>query len=133
MEKFNAWLNLVGRVLYGGFFVYNGINHFINLGMLTGYAQSKGVPAPQLAVILAGLMMLVGGVMILVGWKVRVGAWLIILFLLPTSFMIHNFWAISDPNMRMSDMINFSKNMALLGAALIMMIQGPWPIAVEKS
>lgn len=132
MQKLHEFLHLVGRILYGGFFVYNGLNHFLNLSMLAGYAQSKGVPMPQIAVIVSGLLMLAGGAMILLGWKVQLGAWCITLFLLPTSFIMHNFWTVADAQMRMMEMINFSKNMALMGAALIMLVSGAWPYAVEK-
>ncbi|GBC84555.1 Inner membrane protein YphA [bacterium HR11] len=125
------WLTLIGRILYGGFFLYNGLNHFLNLNMLTGYAQSKGVPAPQWAVIVSGLMILVGGALVLLGWKVRLGAWLIVLFLIPVTFKMHAFWAETD-NMRMIDMVNFTKNMALLGAALMIMLPTSWPLGLEK-
>jgi len=126
------WLTLIGRILYGGFFVYNGLNHLINLKMLAGYAAMKGVPAPQLAVIVSGLMILVGGALVLLGWKVRLGAWLIVLFLLPVTFKMHAFWTIADPNMRVADMVSFAKNLALLGAALMVMLPTAWPLALEK-
>ena len=113
-------VHLIGRILYGGFFIYNGLNHLLNLNMLTGYAQSKGVPAPRLAVIVSGLMILLGGLSILLGFHFRWGALLIILFLIPVTFKMHNFWA-ETGDMRMIDMINFTKNLALLGAALFIM------------
>ncbi|GBC84556.1 Inner membrane protein YphA [bacterium HR11] len=113
-------VHLIGRVLYGGYFVYEGLNHFLNLNMFTGYAQSKGVPAPRLAVIVSGLMILLGGLSILLGFHFRWGALLIVLFLIPVTFKMHNFWA-ETGDMRMIDMVNFTKNLALLGAALFIM------------
>ena len=44
------YLFVLGRILLGGYFIMSGFNHFKNLGMLTGYAQSKGVPMPKAAV-----------------------------------------------------------------------------------
>jgi putative oxidoreductase len=125
------WLTLIGRIIYGGFFVYNGLNHLINLKMLAGYAAMKGVPAPQVAVLVSGLMILVGGAMVVLGWKVRLGAWLIVLFLVPVTFKMHAFWA-ETGDTRMMEMISFAKNMALLGAALMIMLPTSWPLAVEK-
>ncbi|MGH9195245.1 MAG: DoxX family protein, partial [Acidimicrobiia bacterium] len=126
-----ASLFLIGRILFGGYFLYNGVNHFINHGMLAQYAASKGVPAPDLAVTFSGLLLLVGGASILLGVWPRIGAFLIIVFLLGVTPMMHNFWAVSDPTARMSDMINFTKNMALLGAALsLMIIPEPWPLSL---
>ena len=125
------WLTLIGRIIYGGFFVYNGLNHLINLKMLAGYAAMKGVPAPQVAVLVSGLMILVGGALVVLGWKVRLGAWLIVLFLVPVTFKMHAFWA-ETGDLRMIDMISFAKNMGLLGAALMIMLPTSWPLAVEK-
>ncbi len=120
MAEWWSIVHLIGRILYGGYFVYNGLNHFLNLNMLTGYAQSKGVPAPRLAVIVSGLMILLGGLSVLLGFHFRWGALLIVLFLIPVTFKMHNFWA-ETGDMRMIDMVLFTKNLALLGAALFIM------------
>ena len=90
------------------------------------------MPLPSVAVIVTGLLLLVGGLMIVFGWKVRLGALLIAIFLLPTSFMMHNFWAV-PAEQQMGEMINFMKNMMLLGAALMIMVPTHWPKALEKS
>lgn len=105
--------------------------HFMQRGMLTQYAASKNVPAPGAAVALSGLLILLGGASVLLGaWPV-VGCTLIALFLLGVSPRMHNFWAITDPNQKMADMINFTKNTALLGAALALMyVPQPWPFSV---
>lgn len=113
-------LHLVGRVIFGGFFIYNGLNHFMNLGMMKGYAGSKDVPAPGLAVTGTGIMLVVGGVSVLLGLWPQVGLWILVLFLVPVSFLMHDFWA-APPEQRQSEMINFMKNLALLGATLMML------------
>lgn len=124
-------LFLVGRIIFGGYFIFNGLNHFRNLSMLSGYAQSKGTPAPSLAVVVSGVMILLGGLSILLGAYPVVGMVLIMAFLLPVSFVMHNFWAVTDQQMQMADMINFTKNMALVGATLMFLaIPRPWPLSV---
>ncbi len=125
-------LFLLGRLLYGGYFIYNGVNHFLNHGMLTGYAGSKGVAQPHVAVSGTGAMMLAGGASIVLGVQPKVGTALIIAFLLGVSPQMHNFWDIEDPNQRMADMVNFTKNMALVGAALSFMSRPePWPVSLS--
>ena len=52
---------LIGRVIVGGFFLMNGFNHFAQLNMMTGYAKSKGIPAPALAVGGSGILLFLGG------------------------------------------------------------------------
>lgn len=125
-------LTLIGRILFGGFFIISGINHFLELEGMTGYAASKGVPMANLAVIVSGLLILVGGAMVLIGWKVKWGALLIVLFLVPVSLMMHDFWAIEDPQEAQTQMSNFMKNFALVGASLMIASIPWWPLAVDK-
>ena len=118
------WL---GRLLFGGYFLMMAGNHFMKTEMLTGYAASKGIKSPKLAVYGSGLLLLVGGLGILAGTYVEWAILALVLFLVPTSFKMHAFWHEMDPNMKMSDMVNFLKNMALVGAALMMLsIPMPW-------
>jgi putative oxidoreductase len=122
---------LIGRILFGGYFLYNGINHLRNHSSLSQYAGSKHVPKPDLAVTGTGIAMLVGGTSILLGIKPKLGAAAIIGFLAGVSPIMHDFWRMEDPNQRMNDMINFTKNMALLGgAAALMGVEEPWPASV---
>jgi putative oxidoreductase len=48
------------------------------------------------------------------------GLWLIVIFLVPTTFIMHQFWKVSDPMMKMGETINFTKNIALIGSALML-------------
>lgn len=110
---------VLGRLLFGGFFAYNGINHFRRLKMLAGYSQMKGIPLPSIAVPFTGLLLLLGGLSFIFDYYVMYGSILIIVFLVPTTFMMHNFWKIEDAQQKMIEQINFTKNLALLGAALM--------------
>ncbi len=122
---------LLGRLIFGGFFLYNGINHLKERKTLGQYAQSKNVPQPEAAVVASGIALLIGGTSILLGVKPKLGAAAIAGFLLGVSPVMHNFWSQEDPAQRMNDMINFSKNMALLGGALALMgVDEPWPASV---
>ena len=131
LAKADPWVSLLGRLLYGGYFLYSGINHFLGLEGMAGYAASKGVPAPSLAVAFSGLLILLGGLSIILGVWTRLGAWLIVLFLVPVSLMMHTFWAIPDPQAASGEMLNFMKNMALLGAALMIATVPRWPLSVD--
>ena len=112
-------LFLVGRILFGGYFVMSGMNHFMKMGMMSGYAGSKGVPSPKLAVIVTGLLLILGGLGILLGVYIHWAVLALGVFFVPVTFKMHNFWAVKDPQMKMMEMVNFMKNMALLGAALM--------------
>jgi putative oxidoreductase len=108
---------LIGRVAFGAFFVYNGVNHLLSHEQLTPYAGAKGVPNPQLAVLGSGAALVLGGASLMLGLKPKLGAISVAGFLAIASATMHDFWN-SDPATKQNDMIHFMKNMALLSAAL---------------
>lgn len=125
------YLFLLGRVLYGGIFILNAINHFQNSSMMSGYAASKGVPAARLAILGTGVLMLLAGLSIIFGIYPTWGIILVTVFLVPTTLMMHNFWADTDPMARLNNFINFQKNAALLGAAwMFLMVPQPWELSL---
>jgi len=124
---------VIGRILLGGFFVANGINHFRNLNMMAGYAKSKGTPASTLAVGGTGVLLLLGGLSLVFGFQPLVGAALLVIFLLGVSFKMHNYWTVQDPQAKMGEQVNFMKNMALLGALLMLVaIPRPWALSFGR-
>jgi putative oxidoreductase len=125
---------LIGRVVFGGFFLYNGIHHLKQRKQMGQYADSKNVPMAEAVVVATGVTLIAGGTSILLGIKPRLGTAAIAGFLAGVSPVMHNFWNIQDPQQRMNEMINFSKNMALLGSAVALMgVNEPWPASVPIS
>jgi uncharacterized membrane protein YphA (DoxX/SURF4 family) len=125
------YLFVLGRILLGGYFVMSGYKHFKHLKNNVGYAQSKGVPMPREAVMLTGLMLILGGLGILFGVYIGWAVLLLSVFLVVTSFKMHQYWKITDPMMRMGEQINFTKNLALFGAILmLLMIPLPWKVSL---
>lgn len=123
---------LVGRAIFGGFFLYNAINHFRNRRMMAEYARSKDVPAADLAVVLSGAMIGAGGLSLITGFKPKMGVSLIAGFLMAVSPIMHAFWEQDDAQQKMNEMVHFSKNMAMLGGAMLAAaIPEPWPAAVK--
>ena|SRR5579864_3174871 len=124
-------LFLIGRIIVGGFFLMNAYNHFTNTGMMAGYAQSKGTPAPKLAVMGTGVLLLLGGLSFLLGYHPTIGTILLVIFLLGVTFKIHAFWLVQDAMGRMNEQVHFTKNVAMIGFLLMtLMIYRPWPISL---
>lgn len=124
---------LLGRTIFGGYFAYNGINHFKERQMMSDYAASQRVPRPDIAVSATGAMLLAGGASVLTGVRPRWGLATIIGFLAGVTPAMHRFWDVSDPEQRLGEMINFTKNLALAGACLMMMeIPEPWNQELEE-
>ena len=124
---------MLGRILFGGYFLFNGLNHFINIQALSAWVNARGVPLPQFVVAIAGLLIMLGGISVLTGFRPRIGLSLIIFFLIPVSLVMHDFWAVPDPDLRLLQMTNFLKNAALTGAAFgLMAVPLPWPNSISS-
>ena len=72
-----------------------------------------------------------GGPSILLGYRAKLGAWLIVLFLIPVTLMLHKFWTVSDPMMAQIQMILFMKNVSMLGGALLITQFGAGPFSLD--
>ena len=111
---------VIGRILFGGFFLMSGINHFTKLEAMTGYAKYKKLPAAKLGVLISGLMLVIGGITIILGYYADLGALLLAIFLVLAAVIFHNFWKETDATAKQNEMLGFMKDMALAGAALIL-------------
>src|ERR1700740_3742258 len=108
---------VLGRFFFALIFLMAGANHFSK--QTIGYPASQGVPLASIAVPLSGVLAIAGGLSILFGYRAKLGAWLIVLFLVPVSLMMHKFWTAPDPMMAQIQMILFMKNVSMLGGALL--------------
>ena len=118
-------ITLLGRILFALIFLMAGPNHFVKATI--AFAGSQGVPMASVLVPLSGTIALLGGLSILLGFRARIGAWLIVLFLVGVT-PLHKFWAVSDPMMHQIQMIMFMKNLSMIGGALVItqLGAGPW-------
>lgn len=121
---------LLGRILFSLIFIFSSFGHFTQQAIQ--YAAAQGTPLANILVPLSGVMALLGGVSILLGFKARYGAWLIVLFLIPVTLIMHRFWGLSDPAQAAMQQINFMKNVAMLGGALLIAYFGSGPLSVDN-
>ena len=111
------WAVVTGRILYSAIFIVASFGHFSANTIFM--AQSQGVPFANILVPLSGLMALAGGLSILFGYREKIGALLLMAFLLPVTLTMHNFWAVSNPMMQQMQEAMFLKNVSLFGAAIL--------------
>ncbi len=124
---------LIGRIVVGFYWLYNAFKHFTSVGHMARAAAAQGVPAPELFVVFGGVLLLVGGLSFVLGLFPRIGIAAVVLFLLPVTLIMHAFWADHGAAARSMNLINFTKNAALLGSTLMFAaIPRPWPYSVER-
>lgn len=111
---------LVGRILLAVIFLMSAIGHLTQSKGMAQYAASKGVPAAEAGVILSGVAFALGGLALVLGIWVDLAALMLALVLIPVTFMMHPHWKETDPQAKQGEQINFNKNLALIGAMLIL-------------
>jgi putative oxidoreductase len=123
---------IAGRVLFALVFLIAGPRLF-QAGSAQAAAQ-HGLPLSQFFVPAAGVLALLGGLSILLGYRARIGAWMIAIFLLVVTPVMHNFWAVADPTMAQTQFVNFMKNTSMLGGALLITQfgGGPWSLDARR-
>jgi putative oxidoreductase len=132
VEAISFWQSAVvvlGRFFFALIFLFAAPNHFTRQTIV--FSASQGVPWASLAVPLSGVLAIAGGLSILLGYRAKLGAWLIVLFLIPVTLMLHKFWAVQDPMMAQIQMILFMKNVSMLGGALLISQFGAGPFSLD--
>jgi len=124
-----VYLVPVGRFLFSAIFLMTVLGHFSPAYI--GYAAQQGVPAAGLLVPLSGVIATLGGLSVTLGYKAKLGGWLLVLFLVPVTLKMHNFWAVTDPTMHDIQMVLFMKNVSMLGAALLITHFGAGPLSLD--
>jgi putative oxidoreductase len=124
------YLVVLGRLFYSLIFVVGGLAHFSHQEI--AYAAAQGIPLAGVLVPVSGILAILGGLSILLGFHGKLGAWLLVLFLVPVTLTMHNFWAVPDPMMQQIQMAMFLKNISMLGAALFFTQIGTGPLSLDS-
>lgn len=119
---------LLARIFFALIFIISSFNHFD--GQDLPFAITHGVPLASIVVPVVGFLPLLGGISILLGYKAKIGAWLLVIFLVPVTPVMHDFWAMPNPAMHAAQLANFLRNTSFLGSALLIAYfgAGPWSI-----
>ena len=118
-----SWLTLIGRILLSLIFLLSGLGKIGDWSGTAGSMAAQGMVAVPFFLTMAILIELGGGLSVLLGFKARLGAWALVFYLIPVSLIFHNFWAFTGAEQRMQ-MINFLKNLAIMGGLLLVALRG---------
>jgi putative oxidoreductase len=125
METLQGITSVMGRVLLSGIFLLSAVGNKIpNFDAVAGHMESAGVPAPRLMLAGAIAFLIVGSASLVLGLWARIGAGLLLVFLVLATYYFHNFWALEGQEAQMQQ-IQFMKNLSMMGALLFVMANGP--------
>jgi putative oxidoreductase len=123
---------LFGRILLSSVFILSGISKITGFAMEEGYVAAKHLPLPAVALTIALVIELAGGLALLAGWFTRFTAWIVFLYMIPTTFLFHNFWAMQGMD-RYDNTIHFQKNLAIMGGLLLLAAFGAGAYSVDSA
>lgn len=129
MKRIERIAPLLGRTLLSAIFLMSGFNKITGWSAVAGYMASKQMPAVPFFLAMAILFELAGGFSVITGYKARFGALLLLVFLIPTTLIFHNFWA-AEAAQQQNQMIHFLKNVSILGGLLVIIGLGPGPLSL---
>jgi len=128
LEKFGP---LLGRILIALIFLLSGFGKITGFAGTAGYMASKGIPMAELLLTITIVIELGGALMIIAGFKARLAALALFLWMIPVTFIFHNFWAM-PADQAMIQQIMFMKNLSIMGAMLYIAAFGSGPMSVDK-
>lgn len=122
MTTLDRWLPLIGRLLFAFIFLGAAPRHFTGEGI--SHAADLGVPFANFIVPLSGILAISGALFVCFGFHAKWGAWMLVLFLVPVTLGMHQFWEIADAGQRHIQLSMFMKNVSMLGGALLLARNG---------
>jgi putative oxidoreductase len=130
-QAFRGPLTVLGRLLLCVIFLLSAVGNKIpHFGTVAKVMESVGVPAPQFLLAGAIVFLIVGSLSVLVGYKARFGAVLLLTFLVLASYYFHPFWKL-EGQAQQEQMIQFMKNLSMMGAMLFLIANGAGPMSVD--
>jgi putative oxidoreductase len=121
----------VGRILLALIFIASALGKLADWQMPLKMMADKGVPSPEVLLPIAVALELGGGLLVAAGFYARVGGLMLLVFLIPVSYFMHDFWNYEDGAQRMEQMINFMKNVSIMGGALLVVAFGSGVCSVD--
>jgi putative oxidoreductase len=131
MQQVQGIVTIIGRVLLCAIFLsdalFDKIPHFHDTAKMMA---SHEIPFPPVALAGAIALLVAGSLSIISGYRARLGAALLLIFLAAVTYYFHDFWTIADPKLREMQMIQFMKNLAMMGAMLMIVANGAGPMSI---
>lgn len=125
-------LLLIGRLALVAIFIMSGVGKLMGLAGTSGYIASKGLPAPMVLAVLAGLAEVLLGLAIAIGFKTRLSAYALAAFTVVATVLFHDFWNMEGPA-RMQNMISAQKNLSIIGGLLVLAAVGAGRYSADRA
>ncbi len=125
-------LALLGRFMIVAIFLLSAVGQKIpKFSETAAYMASEGVPMSKVMLGGAIVFLIAGSLSVAAGFKARIGATLLLVFLLLATYFFHDYWTQEDPMAKQEQMIHFMKNVSMMGALLLVIAHGPGLMSID--
>jgi putative oxidoreductase len=119
-------------VLLSIIFIVAGAGNLMDWSGTAAVMSNQGLPAVPILLTLTIIIELLGGLALLIGWHTRLVALILFLYMIPVTLMFHDFWSASG-QVRREQMINFLKNLAIMGGLLEFFAVGAYSLSMDAA
>lgn len=124
MTNSNKYINRIGRILFSLIFIASGLSKIGDWDKTISYMESHNMTFTPFFLIMAILLTVIGGLSIITSYKTKIGTILILIFIIPATFIFHNFWTLPTETeleiiTKQVEMVSFLKNITIIGALLL--------------
>lgn len=130
MNASDRVMPLIGRILISVIFILSGLMKLESWSSSAAFLAMKHFPIPSAMLVGAIIVEVLGGLCLLLGFKARIAAFIMFLYLIPTTIVFHNFWAMQGAA-RADNHIHFLKNLPIMGGLLMVAAYGPGKLSVD--
>jgi putative oxidoreductase len=129
MNDSSRYTSLIGRILLSIVFLLSGVMKVTAFSQMLPFMQAKGFPLPGVCLGIAAAIELIGAALLITGYQARLSAWVLLVYLIVATVVFHNFWAAKGMEQQ-TQLINFLKNLAIMGGLLMVAAFGPGRLAL---
>ena len=124
MNNTNKYINRIGRILFSLIFIASGLSKIGDWQKTIDYMESHNMILIPFFLIMAIILQVLGGLSIITNYKTKIGVVFLLVFLIPATFIFHNFWSLPTKTEievinQQYEMVSFLKNITIIGALLL--------------
>jgi putative oxidoreductase len=122
---------LLGRIAIAAIFLVSGTAKLADVSGTAAHMSAVGIPYPETLAMFVGVVEIFGALSLILGAMTRLGALGLLLFLIPTTLLFHNFWAFAG-EAQQEQLVSFLKNLGLAGGLLLLISHGPGRYSIDS-
>lgn len=125
--------DLIGRIFLATIFLFEAFDSIRYFKETKDAMTAHAVTWNQNFLLYCAIfLMVVGGLMVLTGYRSTLGAILLLMYWVPVTFIVHDFWNLTKEEGLREQSILFMKNIAIIGGLLMLAGKGSGRYSIKR-